>query len=107
MTTFLFGVFYWPPSGNVNSLLALNKCLMSQYPLVICGDFNAPAIDWSTVSPTVSSHVANTMCDLVRENFLLTMFLHFFVLTIFSDIFVLCSQSNIIFLQILLLLLQM
>ena len=35
---------------------------VSQYPSVICGDFNAPAIDWSSVSPSVSSPVTNTMC---------------------------------------------
>lgn len=71
-TTVLLGAFYWPPSSDFNSLLALNSCLLSisRCPLVLCGDFNVPSIDWHTVSPTVSSSAATVMCDLVQENFL-------------------------------------
>ena len=68
----LFGVFYRPPSQSVDNLVALNKCLLSiaQYPIVLCGDFNLPSINWSLTFPTVSLPTANFMCDLVRDNYL-------------------------------------
>ena len=68
----LFGVFYRPPSQSVADILALNNCLLSiaRYPIILCGDFNVPTIDWSVTFPTLSSPVANTLCDLVRDNFL-------------------------------------
>ena len=49
-----------------------NNCLLSivQYPVVLCGDFNLPSINWSLTFPTVSSSAANFMCDLVRDNYL-------------------------------------
>ena len=52
--------------------MALNKCLLSiaQYPIVLCGDFNLPSINWSLTFPTVSLPTANFMCDLVRDNYL-------------------------------------
>ena len=52
--------------------MALNNCLLSivQYPVVLCGDFNLPCINWSLTFPTVSSPAANFMCDLVCDNYL-------------------------------------
>ena len=67
----LFGVFYRPPSQGATGVSALNNCLLSvsRLPVVLCGDFNLPNIDWSIVFPTVSSHpVTSEFCDLVREN---------------------------------------
>ena len=71
----MFGVFYRPPTQRADNLLALNNCLLSiaQYPIILCGDFNLPSIDWSLTFPTVSSPAANLMCDLVRDNFLYQM----------------------------------
>ena len=68
----LFGVFYRPPSQGVTDLLALNNCLLSvtHYSVIMCGDFNVPNINWSVTFPTVSSPVANALCDLVRDDFL-------------------------------------
>ena len=68
----IFGVFYRPPTQCVNNLVALNNLLLSvsQYPIVLCGDFNLPSIDWSITFPATSSSVANFMCDLVRDNYL-------------------------------------
>ena len=66
----LFGVFYCPPSQGVTGISALNNCLLSvsKLPIVLCGDFNLPNIDWSIVFPTVSSPVSSEFCDLIREN---------------------------------------
>ena len=68
----IFGVFYRPPAQGINNLVALNNCLMSiaQYPVILCGDFNLPSINWSLTFPTVSSPAANLLCDLVRDNYL-------------------------------------
>ena len=66
----LFGVFYRPPAQGTNELIALSNCLLSvsTLPIVLCGDFNLPYIDWSVGFPTISSPVANEFCDLVGEN---------------------------------------
>ena len=66
----LFGVFYRPPVQGTNELIALSNCLLSvsTLPIVLCGDFNLPYIDWSIGFPTISSPAANELCDLVREN---------------------------------------
>jgi len=49
----LFGVFYHPPNHGVYNLSALNNCLLSvsQYPIILCGDFNMPSINWSLTFP--------------------------------------------------------
>ena len=64
--------FYCPPSQSAADILALNNCLLSvtHYSIIICRNFNVPAINWSVTFPTVSSPVANALCDLVRDNFL-------------------------------------
>ena len=63
---------YWPPSAAVQNLNVLNNCLLSvsQLPIVLCGDFNVPNINWNLVSPIVSTPVANPMCELFRDNYL-------------------------------------
>ena len=73
----LFGVFYRPPSQGVIEVSALNRCLLSvsKLPIVLCGDFNLPNIDWSIVFPTVSSPISNEFCDLVRDNCLFSWYL--------------------------------
>jgi len=66
----LFGVFYRPPSQGITEVSALSNCLLSvsKLPVVLCGDFNLPNIDWSIVFPTASSPVSREFCDLVRDN---------------------------------------
>ena len=70
--SFLFGVYYRPPSATVESVNALSNCLLSvpNSPIILCGDFNVPNIAWALVSPTVSTLVANSLCQFVRDNFL-------------------------------------
>jgi len=69
----LLGTFYRPPCSSDSDLQSLSislNCLLSMNcPIVLCGDFNAPNVDWSTISPTSSSAVANTLCSLVADNF--------------------------------------
>ena len=68
----LFGVFYHPPNQGVNNLVTLNNCLLSisQYPIILCGDFNLPSINWSLTFLVTSSPTASLLCDIVRDNFL-------------------------------------
>ena len=51
-------------------MTALNNCLLSagKLPIILCGDFNLPNIDWSVIFPTISTPVNNELCDLVRDN---------------------------------------
>jgi len=67
----LFGVYYRSPQSNTD-IISLNHCLLSisEYPIVLCGDFNVPKIDWSVGFPTVSSLPANSLCELVHDNYL-------------------------------------
>ena len=54
----LFGTFYRSPGSDVSALNSLTLSLLStqsKYPIVLCGDFNLPSINWSTISLTVSS----------------------------------------------------
>ena len=65
----LFGVFYHRPSKGITEVSALNHCLLSvnKLPVILCGDFYLPNIDWSIVFPTVSSPVNSVFCDLVNQ----------------------------------------
>jgi len=67
-----FWSFYCPPSQGITEVLALSNCLLSvtKSPIVLCGDFNLPNIDWSIVFPTASSPVSRKFCDLVKDNWL-------------------------------------
>ena len=50
----LVGVFYNPPGFKTDTLLHLQNSLASlpnTLPLVLCGDFNLPNIDWNHSSP--------------------------------------------------------
>ena len=69
--------FYCPP-GNSLSVDQLNISLMSVPPgatVVLCGDFNAPGIDWTTVTPVVGSSASNNLCAVVQNNFSLLLVL--------------------------------
>ena len=68
----LFGVFYHSPNSDATVLDKMNAAI-SAIPgnqSDLCGDFNAPKIDWSLVTPTVSSPVNSAFCSLVHDNFL-------------------------------------
>jgi len=63
----LFGTFYHSPNSDESSLTILNSSLLSIHSghhIVLCGDFNFPHINWSTVTPTVSSPCATFLCSL-------------------------------------------
>ena len=71
-SSFLFGVFYRPPGSPVDILGNLNCSLASiqgsSTPLVLCGDFNVPSIDWSLTSPIVSSANSKLLCSIVQDH---------------------------------------
>ena len=69
----LFGVFYHPPNSGTSTLEEFNTAISSipgNYLIVLCGDFNAPNIDWSLIVPRASSSINSTLCNLVNNNFL-------------------------------------
>ena len=69
----LFGVFYHPPDSSLSVIEELNTSLSSigsNTPLVLCGDFNVPSIDWSVVSPVISSPIAALFCSITQDHFL-------------------------------------
>ena len=39
--------------------------------IVLCGDINAPHIDWSLVLPVISTPVNIQLCSIVNDNFLI------------------------------------
>jgi len=75
----LFGVFYRPPDSSQSALEELNislSSISSGIPLVLCGDFNVPAIDWSVASPSVSIPIASQLCSITHDNFLSQLVVH-------------------------------
>ena len=72
----LFGTFYRPPNSDLSVLNSLNHSLLPihmKYPIVLCGDFNLPHINWSTVTPSLSSSAATLLCSIINDNFLTQM----------------------------------
>ena len=58
------------PSSAVDSLQSMYSALSAasaSHLVIVCGDFNAPGVDW--VTPTVKSPVTETLCQLVCDNF--------------------------------------
>ena len=70
--SFLLGVYYRPPGNSVEALEHLNNSLMSlsscNLPLVLCGDFNVPNIDWVPVAPTFYTRPAELLCAIIADN---------------------------------------
>lgn len=68
----LFGVYYHPPKKDVSMLQELNSSLhlLPANSKIACGDFNASHIDWSLVSPVISTPVSTQLCSTVNDNFL-------------------------------------
>ena len=68
----LVGVFYNPPDSPSSTMTQLNNSLAAiniSTPIVICGDFNLPNINWreASPSPTVYSTKAHLLCELIQE----------------------------------------
>ena len=72
-TKLLVGVFFYnPPDSDYNTLIQLKGSLASiksNSPVVLCGDFNMPGIDWSNLSPSpnANSKEAVLLCDIVSD----------------------------------------
>ena len=63
----LFGTYYRRPLHELNNSQQL---LSARSKVILCGDFNAPHIDWSSVSPVITSPVSTQLCSIVTDNFL-------------------------------------
>ena len=72
------GVFYRPPSTDLNCMQELEKSLSliegneNNLTVILLGDFNLPNIDWSVSSPSAlcSDSVSTHFCDMTDDNFL-------------------------------------
>ena len=67
----LIGVFYCPPSSSSDYLSQLEHslaCIPVSCPVILCGDFNVPHINWANISSMTSSGVANKLCELVLDH---------------------------------------
>ena len=100
---------YGPPNSDPSVLNSLNYSLFSihsEYPIVLCGDFNLPQINWMTISPTGSSSPSATlMCSIVADNFL-TQIVNFPTRQNNILDLILVSDTKIIFVCILLIIYQ-
>jgi len=69
---FLLDVYYRPPGNSVEALVHLNNSLLSlsscNLPLVLCGDFSVPNIDWVSVTPVSSPRPAELLCTIIADN---------------------------------------
>ena len=64
--------YYRPPTTTADSLHSLHSAIVavcSSSPIIVCGDFNVPDVDWITTSPKVKSLLPETLCQLVHDNF--------------------------------------
>ena len=67
----LVGVFYHPPSSPREYLSQLDDSLTripASSSIILCGDFNAPRINWESVSCVTSAGVTSKLCDLVLDH---------------------------------------
>ena len=65
--------YYRPPTAQADSLKSLYSAVAagnSSSPVIICGDFNVPDMDWVTTSPRVTTPVTDALCQFVHDNFL-------------------------------------
>ena len=73
-SSILLGVFYRCPLAPPSVLEALRSTVCSavthNQPVILCGDFNLPHIDWSITSPLIRSPAATMLCDIVSDCFL-------------------------------------
>ena len=70
----LFGVFYRCPQAPLSVLEALRSSVSSavaqNHPIVLCGDFNLPHINWDTISPSTGAPATSMLCEMVSDCFL-------------------------------------
>ena len=68
----LVGVFYNPPGSNAANLTQLRSSIVSIHnslPIILCGDFNLPSLNWSELGPSSSleSNQSTLFCDLIND----------------------------------------
>ena len=72
----LVGVFYRPPSSDIDYLKELERSLSliertgNNLSILLLGDFNLPQIVWSTPSPTCPDSLSSTFCAIIADYFL-------------------------------------
>ena len=71
----LVGVFYRPPSSDIDYLKELERSLSliersgNNLSILLLGDFNLPQIVWSTPSPTCPGSLSSTFCTTIADYF--------------------------------------
>ena len=71
----LVGVFYRPPSSDIDYLKELERSLSliersgNNLSILLLGDFNLPQIVWSTPSPTCPDSLSSTFCTIIVDYF--------------------------------------
>ena len=71
----LVGVFYRPPSSDIDFLKELERSLSliersgNNLSILLLGDFNLPQIVWSTPSPTCPDSLSSTFCTIIADYF--------------------------------------
>ena len=71
----LVGVFYRPPSSDIDYLKELERSLSliersgNNLSILLLGDFNLPQIVWSTPSPTCPDSLSSTFCTIIADYF--------------------------------------
>ncbi len=68
--TVLLGVFYRPPSSDLAYLTNLQNSLLlipDTQDIILCGDFNAPNINWNLHLPITPSRISSLLCDISRR----------------------------------------
>ena len=72
----LVGVFYRPPSSDIDYLKELERSLSliersgNNLNILLLGDFNLPQIVWFTPSPTCPDSLSSTFCAIIADYFL-------------------------------------
>ncbi|CAB4040713.1 Hypothetical predicted protein [Paramuricea clavata] len=76
MKSILLYTFYRPPNSSLDSIQQLNSSLddnLESACVLLTGDFNLPAIDWSLDHPSPTSaggHLEDKFCELVGDYYL-------------------------------------
>ena len=74
----LFGVFYRPPNSPPEYIDQLRYSMERMHdtkPVILCGDFNIPEVDWCTLSLLRPSVSGNRICEIALDYSLLQMVL--------------------------------
>ena len=74
VSSILFRVVYRPPLSPMSYLeelrTSLHCAVKHNVPVILCGDFKFPNIDWTTVSPSPCTPDATLFCEIISDCFL-------------------------------------